>query len=266
MDLDCAATHSAAATATWLFALTAVLTFPVLFFLAAPYGKLYTPSWGRALPGCLSWFVQEGLSPVFLLLAYAHTSSVCATPPSPAATPFIALWCLHYLNRAVVYPLRRSMGPTTLSVVLAAVAFNVVNGAIAGAELAGQPFALRHPSTASLAAPTPLAGLALMALGAAVNLYHDALLRSLRKPGQTTGHKLPRGGLFELVACPPYLGEWMEWSGWALATGTSSGAAFALWTVANLLPRAWATRRWYREKFGSDPHARRIGCMVPFLF
>jgi steroid 5-alpha reductase family enzyme len=56
---------------------------------------------------------------------------------------------------------------------------------------------------------------------------------------------LPRGGLFELVACPHYLGEWIEWLGFALATRSTAAAAFALWTLCNLLPRAVAQRDWY---------------------
>ncbi len=35
-----------------------------------------------------------------------------------------------------------------------------------------------------------------------------------------------------------YLGEMLEWAGWALATWSLAGSAFALFTLANLLPRA----------------------------
>jgi hypothetical protein len=66
-----------------------------------------------------------------------------------------------------------------------------------------------------------------------------------------------------LVSCPNYLGEIIEWSGWALATWSLAGAAFALYTIANLAPRAVAYHRWYRESFNDYPPARRA--LLPFI-
>ena len=43
-----------------------------------------------------------------------------------------------------------------------------------------------------------------------------------------------------------------------------NGLAFALWTIANLLPRARSHHRWYREKFPEYPPERRA--LVPGLF
>jgi len=51
--------------------------------------------------------------------------------------------------------------------------------------------------------------------------------------------------------------EIIEWCGWALATWTWAGAAFAFFTIANLLPRALSHHRWYREKFPDYPRERK---------
>jgi len=72
-----------------------------------------------------------------------------------------------------------------------------------------------------------------------------------------TGYKIPHGGLFERVSCPNYLGEIIEWSGWALATWCLPGLSFAVWTFANLAPRARAHHRWYRAKFPEYPEERK---------
>jgi hypothetical protein len=53
------------------------------------------------------------------------------------------------------------------------------------------------------------------------------------------------------------MGEIIEWCGWALATWTFAGAAFAFFTIANLLPRALSHHRWYREKFPDYPRERK---------
>jgi 3-oxo-5-alpha-steroid 4-dehydrogenase 1 len=262
------------AQACYAFALSGALTFPLLFFVSAPYGKFYNTSrskgWGPALGGRAGWFVQEIISPNALLCAFYAAQSASLPPGAPLPlqlTPvhaFLWLWCLHYAHRAVLYPLQRHMSATTVPVVAAAVAFNVVNGALVGAELA----TVAHTHFAdwrALASPRVLAGLALMFAGAVLNIASDVRLRALRaKPGDRSYH-VPRGGFFELVACPHYLGEIAEWSGFAVATGMLSAAVFAFWTAANLAPRALATRNWYRQKFRDEYPASRKA-LVPFIF
>jgi protein-S-isoprenylcysteine O-methyltransferase Ste14 len=59
------------------------------------------------------------------------------------------------------------------------------------------------------------------------------------------------------VSSPNYLGEITIWLGWALATWSLPGLAFAFWTVANLLPRARANHTWYRQTFPDYPAERK---------
>ena len=78
-----------------------------------------------------------------------------------------------------------------------------------------------------------------------------------------TGYKIPRGGLYRWVSCPNYLGELLEWTGFALASWCLPGLAFAVYTAANLVPRAVAHHRWYRERFPDYPAGRRA--LIPGL-
>ena len=55
----------------------------------------------------------------------------------------------------------------------------------------------------------------------------------------------------------------LEWIGGAVMTWSLSGLAFALYTFANLAPRALAHHRWYREKFPDYPKDRRA--VIPGL-
>jgi protein-S-isoprenylcysteine O-methyltransferase Ste14 len=89
------------------------------------------------------------------------------------------------------------------------------------------------------------------------------VLVRLRAPG-ATGYAIPRGGLYELVTCPNYLGEIVIWCGWALASWSWAGVAFAVYTLANLAPRARSHQAWYRATFPDFPKARRA--MIPWLF
>jgi protein-S-isoprenylcysteine O-methyltransferase Ste14 len=89
------------------------------------------------------------------------------------------------------------------------------------------------------------------------------VLRNLRGPGET-GYKIPRGGAYNWVSCPNYLGEIVEWLGWALATWSFGGLAFAAYTAANLVPRALANHRWYQKRFPDYPVQRKA--ILPFVW
>jgi protein-S-isoprenylcysteine O-methyltransferase Ste14 len=106
-------------------------------------------------------------------------------------------------------------------------------------------------------------GIGLFAAGFLIHVWADRSLRNLRAPGEG-GYKVPRGGLFEYVSNPNYFGEITEWLGWALATWSVPGLGFALFTVANLVPRAYANRAWYIAKFPDYPKERKR--VIPLLF
>jgi protein-S-isoprenylcysteine O-methyltransferase Ste14 len=110
--------------------------------------------------------------------------------------------------------------------------------------------------------PRFVAGVLVFFSGLAVNVRADRRLMALRAPGET-GYKIPRGGLYEYVSSPNYLGEIVEWLGWALATWSLAGLAFAVYTIANLLPRALQHHAWYRRTFPDYPPGRKA--LVPFV-
>ncbi|PHT37937.1 Steroid 5-alpha-reductase DET2 [Capsicum baccatum] len=106
-------------------------------------------------------------------------------------------------------------------------------------------------------------GLAVFVGGMAANVWADRVLLGLKREGG--GYKVPRGGLFEYVSCPNYLGEIVEWLGWALMTWSWAGLGFFLYTIANLVPRARFNHEWYLKKFGED-YPRKRKAVIPFLY
>jgi steroid 5-alpha reductase family enzyme len=192
-----------------------------------------------------------GFAAVFLLGAHRATL---------VAILLFSLWQLHYVHRAFVYPLRaRSAGtPWPLSIVALAFGFQTYNAYLNARWISH----FGDYGTEWLTDPRFCCGFFIFCGGLVLNLWSDEKLRTLRKGGET-GYRVPRGGAFELVSCPNYLGEILEWIGWASATWSLAGAAFAFYTIANLGPRAWSHHRWYQQRFADYPAHRRA--LIPYL-
>jgi hypothetical protein len=240
----------------WAFAGLAVVTFVVLLFVDAPYGRHARRGFGPAVNGTAGWLAMESgaalVPPATFLLA--------SRPLGPVPWIFLGLWELHYVYRAFVYPFRRGhAGELPLLVVALGLLFNVVNGWLNGRWLSHFAPLL---DAAWLRGPRFLAGLALFLAGFAVHQHSDRVLLELRARGQG-GYAIPQRGLHRLVASPNYLGELVEWIGFALLTWSPAAAVFAVWTAANLVPRALAHLRWYRRTFPEYPPHRRA--IVPYL-
>jgi protein-S-isoprenylcysteine O-methyltransferase Ste14 len=234
----------------------AVPTFLSLLFVVAPYGRHARQGWGPTLPARAGWILME--SPASLFFLWVYFLGPRWSEPVPLA--LLALWQTHYLYRAFVFPLRmRATGRRMpLAIPAMAIGFNVLNAWINARWLS----AVGTYPAGWFSDPRFLVGTALFLLGFAVNVDSDRRLRALRAPGQT-GYSIPRGGAFELVSAPNYLGEIVEWTGWAIASWSPAGLAFALYTFANLAPRAFSNHRWYRERFPDYPARRRA--LIPFL-
>ena len=99
-----------------------------------------------------------------------------------------------------------------------------------------------------------------------INRYEVVFLenqQTLRKPEESV-YKVPYGGLYKWISCPNYLGEILVWIGWAIATWSLPGLSFAVWTVANLVPRAWSYHKWYQTNFDNYPQERKA--LIPLLW
>jgi len=247
----------------WGFAAAAGAAFVALQYVDAPYGRYLRKGWGPRIDATLGWVVMEAPSPLVFLACW-----LAATPSrrfSATGCVFLALWEAHYVYRAFVFPFRRRGGTRVipLSIVLMSIAFNVANAYLNARWL--YTLGPERP-IAWLTDPRFLAGLALFAIGFGINHQSDRILFALRRPGQPPGedYRIPMGGLFRFVSCPNYFGEIVEWTGWALCTFSPAGLLFALATAANLVPRARAHHRWYREKFPDYPQGRKA--IVPYFF
>ncbi|MBD3189841.1 MAG: DUF1295 domain-containing protein [Candidatus Heimdallarchaeota archaeon] len=235
----------------------AAIIFTVLFFITAGYGRHSNGGWGPKINPRWGWFIMECPTVIAFGILF-----IVGDWKGVMRIAFSLIWLIHYAHRVFIYPfLIRSNQKMPFSIILMGFIFNLVNTYLQGRWL----FTL---STESQYAPNwfldPrfIIGLILFLFGFFLNKQSDFLLRNLRKPGETD-YKVPRGGAYRWVSCPNYLGEIIEWIGWAMATWSLAGLVFAVWTIANLVPRAWAHHKWYHEHFEDYPKNRRA--IIPFL-
>lgn len=232
--------------------------FFLLLFVSAPYGRHARGGWGPTVSNKLGWIVMEAPT----LLVFDALWLTGEHRFEAAGLALAALWHLHYVNRTVIFPMRirgDAQKRMPALVMLMGVVFNTGNGYLQARWI----FSLSGGYGAEwLLDPRFLGGAAIFLLGWWVNLQSDAILRNLRAPTET-GYKIPRGGMYRFVSCPNYFGEVVEWTGWAIATWSLGGAAFAAWTFANLVPRALSNHRWYVETFEDYPKERRA--VLPYL-
>lgn len=235
------------------------------FFVQSPYGRFASRRFGVSLDPRVGWLLMELPAPVVFCLFFFRGQNWA----EPVPLVFLGVFLVHYLNRGFLFPLRMrvprgSQASFSLTVVAVGWLVTSLHGYLNAwfiTELG------THYTLAWLTDPRFVAGILLYYGSFALNIHSDGVLRRLRTRAEVEAgervYRIPTGGLFRYVTCPSYLTELTAWAGFALCT-YSLGAVFVLLvSLANLVPRAFATHRWYHERFPDYPKDRRV--LVPFI-
>jgi hypothetical protein len=262
------------------------VTVVTLVFATADYGRhaAATPAAVPCVPQPYAWLFMELPTLVHLSLHCYHRYQGPHAPLGGVATVAMALFGLHYVNRALVYPLRmilrgRHGTAMPLHVPILANLYCSFNGHL---QTADGNLALPEASATAQAV-----GVALFLVGLVVNHASDEELLRIRERlvatptaehrglgletvevhcnGRTSVYALPQGRLFRWVACPNYAGEILEWFGFALVSNSLVGFSFFAYTMCNLVPRAVDHDAWYARKFGTRYTQLRRAAVIPFL-
>ena len=235
----------------------APLVFAILFFIKAPYGRHIRQGWGPVLGNRMGWFIMESPA-VFvfggILILYAQLNVTVIA--------LFMMWQIHYCHRVFIYPWTLKAGKKMPWMILVmAVIFNTTNGYLNAWSIASQG---DKYGDMWLSSPQFIIGLVVFFAGMTLNKVSDRQLARLGRERDGKGaYRIPYGLAYRWVSCPNYLGEIIQWTGWAIAVWSLAGWVFAVWTMANLIPRALAHHRWYRDSFEDYPPERRA--LIPFL-
>ena len=243
-----------------VMAVLAAVVFVALHFFEAGYGYLFDRRYGPPVNNRAGWMLME--APVFVAMTVLWLASGRTWQAAPLV--LFALFQLHYLQRAFIFPLlMRGTSKMPLGIVAMGAAFNLLNALMQG----GWIFYIAPADYYAgwFARPYIYIGGGLFLAGMAVNLHSDRIIRNLRHPGDT-GHYIPHGGMFRYVTSANYFGEVVEWIGFAVASWSWAGAVFAWWTFANLAPRAASLRRRYEREFGEEFTRLNRKRIIPFIY
>lgn len=239
----------------------ALIVFVALYFVKAGYGMFRTPSWGWAVDNKLAWVLME--SPVFVVMLVLWLCSGTGF----ALPQFVFLFLFFSLFPTFVcisFPDERQK-PYAGGYYGNGYGVQRVEWSDAGRRsvLVQRKCAYGYRRRLLLE-PHAWLGLSLFVIGMGINLHSDHVIRHLRKPGDTR-HYLPQKGMYRYVTSANYFGELVEWTGFAILTVSPAAWVFVGWTAANLVPRADAIHRKYREEFGVEAVGNRKR-IIPFIY
>lgn len=248
-------------TTLFTMAFLAIVVFLALLKITPGYGITYSRKWGPAISNRLGWILME--SPVFFAMLLIWLLSPRRWEPAPMVITLIFL--IHYFQRSFIFPFMiKGKSKMPLVIIICGIIYNVINAYLIG----GWMFHITPPDAYPLSwlySPLFILGTLIFIAGMIINISSDNIIRHLRKPGDTR-HYIPHGGMFRYVTSANYLGELTEWIGYAILSWNPGSLVFALWTFANLGPRARATHRRYISEFGNEYRRLHRRYIIPHIY
>jgi 3-oxo-5-alpha-steroid 4-dehydrogenase 1 len=224
------------------------------------------------VPGRADWFLHA-TSLLSVYLVYTDDSNA---PPPPSANNnnanankiVLCLFILHYLWRSIGFAMMvQNPKPMSIPLALSTSGFCLLNGWL-------QARTLLHHANLNHSSPTTspytlqfYIGIVLFFVGWLTNIHSDWILIHLRSSPADKGYYIPHGGMFQYVSGANFLGEIIEWIGFAVASNFALPCVtFALFTFANLAPRAYQHHQWYINKFKEEYQTLNRKALIPYVW
>lgn len=239
----------------------AVIVFISLYFVDAGYGRFYNRKWGKPINNKLGWIIME--APVFAMMIVLWLISDRVT--DVVRLVFLLLFQIHYFQRSFIFPFRlRGKSSMAISVVTMGVIFNLLNAIMQGGWIF-HVSPLDYYPISWLWSPQFIIGTIIFFTGMIINQKSDNIIRNLRNNGDVK-YYLPTEGMFRHVTSANYFGELIEWIGFAVLTWSWAGVVFAVWTFANLAPRAAKIHKRYKRDFPEQMKNSKVKRIIPFIY
>lgn len=187
--------------------LMGILTFLACMLISAPYGRYsISKGWGPLVNARLSWTMMESPNLWMPLVVYVYSPMHHLHMPV-ANKCLLFMFYLHYINRALIYPISFSGACSPMPIGVSLLAFiyccwNSFTQALALCVVKAYPdewiYDLRF-----------CFGTLIFFIGLILNIHSDKTLLAIRskkegKDSHSKEYAIPTGGLFEYVSCANY--------------------------------------------------------------
>jgi 3-oxo-5-alpha-steroid 4-dehydrogenase 1 len=276
----------------------AIIPINMLFFshIPTPYGRFYKKDiWGPDLDEKKAWCIMESTALFMFLIFYFMFG---ANKFGYVPLFFLSLWIFHYINRSFIYPfiiMKQKYKKFPLLLVILGFLYLTMFSYLNAKNVSSNP----KYTIEWFKKPIFIIGVIIFFIGFIINVWADCKLQQLKKDNKKNDesnennkdikfyeygkfnfskmfdnsvyfednekkhYHLPSGGLYNYISSPNYLGEILEWSGWAVATWSLPGLLFALGAVGCIGVRALHTHKWYEKNFENMPKDRKA--LIPFI-
>ena len=203
-------------------------------------------------------------TPAFAAMALIRWISPRATETIPCV--MATLFLLHYFQRSFIFPfLMRGRSLMPLAIIVMGIIFNTINAYLIGGWLF---FVAPGDYYSPQWLTSPRFIVRDNHLPHRYGNQHAFRPRDTQSP--QTGRQPPLHTAKRYVpichCLSNYFGEFTEWVGFAILTWSLPGLVFALWTFANLAPRARSLHKRYTAEFGQEFTSLRLKYILPFLY
>lgn len=212
-------------------------------------------------------FIVEYLGPMVFVLLYALRPTwvfgpkASLLPFNPVAQLGVGCWVLHFLKREFeTFFVHKFSRPTMpLSNLFKNCAYYWIFGAVIG-------YPLCHPAYVPPSAPLVWIGLSLFSICEVGNFICHYMLSNMRPKEGSQDRAIPRGFLFDLVACPNYTFEVFSWVGFSIMTQIPFAYAFTLVGLMQMGDWAMKKHQGYKETYGKEYTKLGRKAIIPFVY
>ena len=179
----------------------------------------------------------------------------------------LAAWLLHYIHRGLIHPWVMPYGSKTTPLGIC-IGGMIPNWTFCSALALHLAYAGYPPGY--LCDVRFIAGALIFVAGYVMNRWADLHLRSIRLESQARGgpkYVVPRAGPFRLVCNANYLGELIQWIGFALMSSSAVAVLWVVFCLSTFLPRSVRTLDWYKNSGKFDAAEIPAGwcAVIPFI-
>ena len=235
-------------------------SFVVHLFVKIPYGKLNDRDKESRCEIHLR--IAFGISQILTgIVVFTVTFFLQANFTGAPNLVMYMLFTIHYINRGIVDTIVNRHGLRIIPVYIPLMAilvltfYHFINGQFLGAAEYCRGYYYD---------PRFIIGMIMFIAGFIVNRVADAQLVCLREDYHDDKYYTPKGCSFVYIASPNYLGELIEWFGWAVMTWSLSGLVWFLFVGAIVIPRSKHYHNWYRDELADYPKKRKA--LIPFWY